>query len=150
MAIATSLSALVVEDEAVIRMHAGALLADAGLSPIEAATADEARRVLDELDGDVALVVADIDLPGEMDGLALALYVRDRWPGVEVVLASCRLGPASSPPFNALKAFPKPFDETAMRDHFVGVLARRLARDPPADFLTAFPSFQPGAPGSLP
>lgn len=127
MTLAASPSALVVEDEAVIRMHAGALLADAGLQAIEAATGDEARRMLDALDGDVALVVADIDLPGQMDGLGLARYVRDRWPGVEVVIASCRVTSASSGPLGDVKVFPKPFDETAMRDHFAQVCARRKA-----------------------
>jgi DNA-binding LytR/AlgR family response regulator len=33
-------------------------------------------------------VFTDIDMPGSMDGLKLALAVRGRWPPIEIILTS--------------------------------------------------------------
>jgi CheY-like chemotaxis protein len=37
---------------------------------------------------DIRLVFTDIDMPGTMDGLKLAHYVRDRWPPIHLLLVS--------------------------------------------------------------
>jgi two-component system, response regulator PdtaR len=54
-------------------------LEEAGFQAIEAANADDAIRILESRDG-IQLDFTDVDMPGSMDGLKLASFVRDRWP----------------------------------------------------------------------
>lgn len=89
---------LVVEDEALVRLHALSVLEEAGFSALAAASAEEAIALL-EVRGEITIVFTDIQLGRGMDGLALARAVRDRWPPVELILTSGlkRVGPASCP-----------------------------------------------------
>jgi CheY-like chemotaxis protein len=89
---------LIVEDEALIRLHALSVLEEAGFRVLEAATAEEAIALL-ETRGDIDIVFTDIQLGEGMDGLGLARAVRDRWPPVDLILTSGRMqvGPASMP-----------------------------------------------------
>jgi CheY-like chemotaxis protein len=82
-----TLTILVVEDEALIRMGIVDALEHAGVTVIEASNADEAIRAL-ETRRDIALVFTDIDMPGSMDGLRLAACIRDRWPPVRLIVTS--------------------------------------------------------------
>lgn len=79
--------ALVVEDELFVRMLGIDILESAGFDVLEAATADEAIDVLQE-HTDVQLLFSDIDMPGSMNGLALAHVVHDRWPKIRLLLTS--------------------------------------------------------------
>jgi DNA-binding NtrC family response regulator len=78
---------LIVEDEPLLRMLAANYLDDAGFETIEAADADEAVQIL-ELGTDISVMFTDIDMPGSMNGLALAAAVRDRWPPVGIIVTS--------------------------------------------------------------
>jgi two-component system, response regulator PdtaR len=80
---------LVVEDEPLIRIGAVNLIEDAGFEVIEAASADEAIRIL-ECRSDVRVVFTDIHMPGSMDGLKLAHAVRNRWPPIKIIVTSGR------------------------------------------------------------
>lgn len=60
---------LVVEDEMVLRMRAVDIVEDAGFTPVEAVSADEALQVLESRE-DISLLFTDIQMPGSMDGLA--------------------------------------------------------------------------------
>jgi CheY-like chemotaxis protein len=80
---------LVVEDEPFVRMMGADALEDAGFGVIEACNADEALSVL-ALRPDVRVVFTDVDMPGSLDGLALARRVHDRWPKIGVVVTSGR------------------------------------------------------------
>ena len=62
---------LVVEDEALTRLNAMAIVEDARFEAIAASDADEAVRVLESRD-DVQAVFTDVQMPGSMDGLGLA------------------------------------------------------------------------------
>lgn len=84
-----SVQVLIVEDEPLVRMVARATLEDAGFYPVEAATADEALRILAG-EHEFAAVVSDIEMPGEMNGLDLAWAIRAQWPKIAVVLTSGR------------------------------------------------------------
>ncbi len=46
-----------------------------------------------ELHGDIRAVFTDIHMPGSMDGLKLAHYVRGRWPPVKLIITSGRARP---------------------------------------------------------
>ena len=78
---------LIVEDEPLLRLNAASMIEEAGFDTLEARSADEAIALL-ETDSRIGIVFADIDLPGSMDGLRLAVAVRDRWPPVELLLTS--------------------------------------------------------------
>ena len=84
---ARSVAILVVEDEYLIRMDTSASLEAAGFIVYEAENAAEAIRAL-ELHDKIELIFTDINMPGSMDGLALAHYVRGRWPPVKIIVAS--------------------------------------------------------------
>ncbi len=78
---------LLVEDEAIIRFELADFFRDAGYEVFEAGDADEAITVLSE-DLSIRVVLTDIQLPGSMDGLKLAHYVRDRYPPTVLLLTS--------------------------------------------------------------
>jgi two-component system, response regulator PdtaR len=83
------IAVLVVEDDAMIRMIAAESLEDEGFQVIEAASAEEAIRAL-ENGQPIAAVFTDINMPGAMDGLDLAHFVKDRRPSIKLLLTSGR------------------------------------------------------------
>jgi two-component system, response regulator PdtaR len=97
---------LVVEDEVMIREVVKDELEDAGYTVIIAEHADAAIAIL-EARQDIHLVFTDIDMPGSMNGLKLAAFVRDRWPPVHIIITTGKSRPASIPA-NAL-FIPKPY-----------------------------------------
>lgn len=78
---------LVVEDEPLILIAVADELREAGFSVLEAWNAAEAIRLL-EANANVRVLFTDIDMPGSMDGLALAAVVRERWPPVRIIVTS--------------------------------------------------------------
>ena len=80
--------ALVVEDDAEIRDLATAVLEETDLGVIACESAEDALSILERGDVTVALLFADVRLPGEMDGLSLAQTVERRWPDVRVIVTS--------------------------------------------------------------
>ena len=81
---------LIVEDEFLLRMHSLDLIEEAGFEVIPAENADEAIAILTAR-SDVHVVFTDIQMPGSMDGLKLARFVRDRWPPIKIVATSGRV-----------------------------------------------------------
>jgi CheY-like chemotaxis protein len=78
---------LIVEDEALIRMSAVHMLEDAGFATVEAGNADDAMKIL-ELRSDIRVVFTDINMPGTLDGMRLARWMRGRWPRIHLILTS--------------------------------------------------------------
>ena len=78
---------LIVEDEFLLRMDSAEVIENAGFEVIEAANADEAIAVLTARP-DIHVVFTDIQMPGSMDGLKLARFVRNRWPPIKIVATS--------------------------------------------------------------
>ena len=78
---------LIVEDESLLRISAAEMVADAGYDVVEAGNADEAIAIL-KARADIHIVFTDIQMPGSMDGLKLARFVRDRWPPIKLVATS--------------------------------------------------------------
>jgi CheY-like chemotaxis protein len=77
---------LIVEDEFLLRLDS-AEIESAGFEVIQAANADEAIAIL-KARPDIHVVFTDIQMPGSMDGLKLARFVRDRWPPIKIVATS--------------------------------------------------------------
>jgi two-component system, response regulator PdtaR len=80
---------LVVEDEVLLRINAVEMIEEAGFDVFEAGNADEAIAIL-ETQPDIHIVFTDIQMPGSMDGLKLARFVRGRWPPIKIVATSGR------------------------------------------------------------
>lgn len=99
---------LVVDDEPLLRTFNVDMLSDAGFDVIEAADADEALRLLEHTDG-IRVVFTDVEMPGRIDGFALAELIEAQWPDIGVVVTSGRRMPNAA--FNAAaRCFvPKPY-----------------------------------------
>ena len=80
---------LVVEDEVLVNLNIAEALRDDGLETVQAYTAEEALAVL-ATRGDISVVFTDINLPGKIDGIALASEIQLRWPEIEVLMTSGR------------------------------------------------------------
>ena len=80
---------LIVEDEPLVRLVGIDLLTDAGFRVIEACDSQEALQILDTCP-DVEVVFTDVDMPGAMNGYALADEIGRRWPKIGVLVTSGR------------------------------------------------------------
>jgi CheY-like chemotaxis protein len=108
-----SVAVLIVEDEPLIRMGTVYLIEDAGFEVYEAGSADAAIALL-ELHREIRLIFTDVDMPGSMDGLKLAHYVRGRWPPVKIIVTSGHVKVTEeSLPAGAL-FMPKPYDSAVI------------------------------------
>ncbi len=118
---------LLVEDEFLVRAIIAEAMSDAGLDVIAADSGDAAAALINDSDG-IDLLVTDMQMPGTLDGLAVARRARQRHPDVAVIYMTGRpevldrLGPLG--PHDAV--LPKPFGITE-----VLAVARRLLDRPP-------------------
>ena len=78
---------LVVEDEPLVRMFACDVLEDSGYNVLVAANAREAL-ALALVCSDLAALFTDIDMPGDLDGIALARRLAQEKPGIPVLVTS--------------------------------------------------------------
>ncbi|WP_280519141.1 response regulator [Shinella curvata] len=90
--------ALVVDDEPLILMDTSDMISDEGYAVLEASSADEALAFL-ERHSSLQLLFTDVQMPGRLNGLDLARQVEERWPHIQVIVASgaCRPGPDDLP-----------------------------------------------------
>lgn len=96
---------LVVDDDVLVRTIASEGLRAANFRVVEAANGDEARIILDNLD-DIDLVFTDIEMPGSLDGVGLASWIANRYPGIKVLLTSGACVPVTRA---ELPFLPKPY-----------------------------------------
>jgi two-component system, response regulator PdtaR len=99
---------LVVEDETLVRMFMADFLDEAGFKVFEAVNADEALTVL-QARPDVQVVVTDIEMPGSMNGLALARTVQEHWPVIAVIVTSGRERPGPDDLSDKVAFLAKPY-----------------------------------------
>lgn len=84
-----TITILLVEDDREIREIAHAILADEGYRMIEAATGDDAHRLLlTQPDLQVDVLFTDVVMPGRLDGIDLADAVRSLYPRIHVLYAT--------------------------------------------------------------
>jgi two-component system, response regulator PdtaR len=104
---------LVVEDHPLVRMGVLEVMIEAGFETLGASTAVEAIRIL-EARPDIHLVFTDAEMPGTMDGIELAHYIRNRWPPVKLIVVSGKvvIDPPELPP--GARFFAKPYRETSI------------------------------------
>ena len=114
--------ALVVDDDFLIRSDAKQILEDAGFEVLEAHHGDAAYVLMEERHPDVVLLFTDVQMPGTLDGFALARAVAASWPHVSIVVASghAEPGPGSMP--QKARFIAKPFSAEVVHDHLQEIL----------------------------
>jgi DNA-binding NtrC family response regulator len=114
---------LLVEDEATLRMIGSDALADAGYEVIEAGSADEALRILEQA-SEVQVLFTDIRMPGTMDGLQLATLVHARWPEMKILLTSGDTWPSKNMIPDDGRFIAKPYNVAALQHEVDHLLER--------------------------
>lgn len=94
-------TAMVVEDDVILRTTIAHYLEDTGLEVVEAGTGDEALKKFKN-DPAVDLLVTDVLMPGDVDGLKLAHHVTEHWPGTHIIVASAINVPLGKVPAQAV------------------------------------------------
>jgi len=106
---------LLVEDEALIRLAVLDALEDCGFEVAIALNAGDALKQIEHADFD--LVFTDIQMPGKINGLGLASWLRINRPGLPVFLATGNVGMANTAHEICEKhhrMFTKPYDIVAL------------------------------------
>lgn len=105
---------MLAEDEALVRMFAADVLADeGGFKVVEAFNADEALRLL-QARNDVRVLFTDVDMPGSLNGFALAHLVAMRWPDIRIIVTSGHAHPGRGDmPVNA-EFLAKPYSPSTL------------------------------------
>ncbi len=103
---------LIVDDDPSLRRLMRWALRDADFQVLEYPNASQALTALNEISGEVSVVVSDIDMPG-MDGMALARVIGKRMPGLPVLMISGHRPQALDA---ALPFLSKPFGPDALVD----------------------------------
>jgi CheY-like chemotaxis protein len=122
---------LVVDDEVLVRMVIADYLRDCGYRVIEAASAEEAMKAIEQDDeGAVNIVLSGVGLPGEHGGFALARWIRRRRPACKVVLASApaRAAQAAGELCEEGPMLARPYDPQLVLDRIRRLLAGRPPR----------------------
>jgi CheY-like chemotaxis protein len=109
--------ALVVDDNPMILMDACQILEDAGFRCHEAGTGDEAIQVIEQAAESVTLLFTDVEMPGGINGFQLASIVAERWPEIEIVVASGRMKPGPGDMPEKATFIGKPFSAQLVHDH---------------------------------
>jgi CheY-like chemotaxis protein len=115
---------LLVEDEPLIRMDIAFDLRERGFEVVESARAMEALDLLATRSIPVALLLTDVQMPGEMDGLDLVRWTREHRREIVVsVMSASREAVSHALAFCAPSlVFLKPVHSGAMAEAFEAVL----------------------------
>lgn len=90
-----ALRILLVEDEGLIRLITSEALCDEGFEVVEAWNGDEAAKLLDGPDR-FDVLFTDVQMPGTLDGIDVAVHARRRDPAVPVLVVSGYAGQLTS------------------------------------------------------
>lgn len=122
--------ALVVDDDLLIRMHAMNILEEAGFQVVDAEHADAALVVLQTMHPDIVLLFTDVQMPGQLDGFALARTVAASWPHISIVVASGNVKPTATSMPDKARFIGKPFSAELVHTHLAEILPDRKKPEP--------------------
>ena len=114
--------ALVVDDDALIRMAAVDILEDGGFRVFEASDGDKAIAVLAEHHPSIVLLFTDVQMPGSRDGFAVARETARCWPHISIVVASGQAKPGPGDLPEGARFIGKPFSAEVVHDHIKEIL----------------------------
>jgi CheY-like chemotaxis protein len=117
---------LVVEDEPLIRMDLVDRLSRLGCAALEAGSASQAIAILEQ-HREITAEFTDVQMPGTMDGIELARYVRKRWPPTIIVVSSGKALPAAGELAPDIPGLAKPYSEGTLKLVVGDVRARASA-----------------------
>ena len=106
---------LVVEDEPLLRLFASDMIEEAGFEVLEASDASAALVALEER-RDIRVVFTDVDMPGGIDGIMLAIRIRNKWPTIQIIITSGRPWPEEAVVPPDIPFFSKPYREDRVLD----------------------------------
>jgi two-component system, response regulator PdtaR len=118
---------LIVEDEILLLMDAIDHLEAGGFEVVAAKNADEAITILEQRN-DIVLLFTDIDMPGSMDGLKLAHFVKDRWPPIKIIATSGHAKITANDLPEGVRFLPKPYKATEVADTIYQLIQPREMR----------------------
>lgn len=120
------ITVLVVEDEALVRLNAKAMLEAAGYRVREAGCGPTGIEQL-HLHGEVSVLFTDIDMPGAFDGLDLARHVHLLRPDIHLIVTSGRTQPSRHDLCGG-DFVAKPYSDRAVADMIRAAAGRRFGR----------------------
>jgi CheY-like chemotaxis protein len=107
------LRVLLAEDNGQVAEVAASVLAERGHTVVSRANASDALHVL--ISGQpFDVVLSDLVMPGEMNGLDLARHVRSRWPALPVLLATGYSDQAAKAIEEGFPLISKPYEPAAL------------------------------------
>jgi CheY-like chemotaxis protein len=104
---------LVVEDDVLVRAVVAEHLLDLDYRILQAADAGEAVRVL-AAEHEVDVVFSDINMPGPLNGLDLAMLIRRDYPHIKVLLASALAPPWKDAEHEEISFLAKPYRTSSL------------------------------------
>jgi DNA-binding NtrC family response regulator len=114
---------LIVDDEPAIRTYLSVLLKSIEIRSLEAENAIDALRILKKLGDEIDLLITDIEMPGDMDGVDLAYSAKNMFSRTPVILISGTTE-RSSEGFTFVR---KPFKADAIRNAVDKVMIKTRA-----------------------
>lgn len=118
----SSRTVLVVDDEEMVRLPISEYLRDCGYIVLEAGDAQEAIAAIDAYPS-VNVVFSDVRMPGRMDGIGLAKWLRAHRPELPVILTSGynagRVSPDSIP---GVRFIQKPYSQVQVEERIAALL----------------------------
>jgi DNA-binding response OmpR family regulator len=118
-------SILLVEDEVLIRFALADYLRESGHKVYEAHNGEEAIQFLSFYRAEIDVVFADIKLPGTIDGLELARWVKKNRPEAALMLTSGNARTPATDDIADIPYFAKPCDLKAVRTQITTLMQRR-------------------------
>jgi DNA-binding response OmpR family regulator len=120
---------LVVEDEALVNLDIADALREEGFGVLQAYDGEEALRLLRQ-HPEIRVLFTDVNLPGAVDGVALATEVERRWPQIEVLVTSAQRRPDVDR-LTAVASYgrfvPKPYPRRAVARRIHEIIESRAA-----------------------
>jgi CheY-like chemotaxis protein len=131
-AIPDQILVLVVEDEEMVRLTIVEALRDEGFEAIEVDHAAAALVTLLAHARRIHVLFTDIQMPGTMDGVALAHHTSEHWPWIGLIVTSARPRPHRMTPPQRCRFLPKPYQHRHVVRHIRELYAaegRRIRSD---------------------
>ena len=113
---------IVAEDEPLILMAIVDHLIGEGFSVLEARHAEEALAILAIDPAVVHILFTDVQMPGEMDGVALSHHVKTHWPWIGLLVTSGHLVPEVDDLPQGCRFLRKPYHHGHVVDHIKELL----------------------------
>jgi CheY-like chemotaxis protein len=124
---------LLVEDNDAVEQATRELLESMGCTVYRAESGEAALRHLDTHAGEIDVVLSDIEMPGEIDGIGLAAHLMQREPRVPVVLMTGYAVRLEQAVRQRMDVLPKPCSPTMLAEALSKALARDHEPPPPSE-----------------